>query len=130
MKEKEAMESPLHKVWEELFTYSLGMDLSRDHPKGHAFMDLAARRIPMLRRVLLERCAKVADSSGVLDRPQGYGITNFIPVDREPWLLRIMTYGGVPQHFDKEACLNMASAFSFWAWELEQREKDGSKVQA
>lgn len=126
MTENEAMESPLHEVcWKLDAVDSALRNPLLKYSTIEGGIQVFEEMKSMLRRVLLERCARVEGKHG--------SYTEFGIVAGEIWSTYRNCDGErttVGRADSGILARNMAAAFSFWAWELEQREKDGSKVQA
>ena len=75
------------------------------------------QQFQMLRAVLLERCEKVKDTYGNYD-------SFSLAKDAEGrWIIDI-EHRGQDREDDAETARNMAAAYLFMAWELEQRGKE------
>jgi hypothetical protein len=128
MTEQEAKTLPLWEVWDR-FKAALDM-IELDDPNAPdttmggkwgtppgEYGRMAAKMVPVLRSVLLERVEKVKDTYGNYD-------SFSIGSDAEGRPLIDIEHRGQDREDDAETARNMSAAYAFMAWELEQRQKE------
>jgi len=134
MTDQEARTAPLWEVWDR-FNAAVGMIELDDQnapdttmggkwgtPPGE-YGRMAAKMVPMLRGVLLERCKRVDDADGWHTKLEIEDIddTPIIVITFHDQSGEFCRY---PRCDTPETARNMSAAYAFMAWELEQRQKE------